>query len=264
MEGGQIIDRNLGLISTFEVALPEGTVPLTIRHRSVSVEPAKSELFRLMGAAVWPAAIGTIQVVMDDSDLRQAAARGGRLLELGSGHGLAGLAAACLDGWKRVILTDKDTRLVDLIEENCRSNESRLPASLGGQISVMHCVWSHAESEERLLCETEGGLGFDLILAAGCTYGTEALVDSLFTTVRRLLAADGTAILVHQTRDLQNLYTGVSVRRTLKEEPQGFFRGSRLQLQAADVIAAIRRNHLILLSAQVRIYICIYIIFICL
>jgi len=75
MEGGQIIDRNLGLISTFEVALPEGTVPLTIRHRSVSVEPAKSELFRLMGAAVWPAAIGTIQVVMDDSDLRQAAAR---------------------------------------------------------------------------------------------------------------------------------------------------------------------------------------------
>ena len=35
--------REKGLISTFEVALPEGTVPLTIRHRSMTVEVDERE-----------------------------------------------------------------------------------------------------------------------------------------------------------------------------------------------------------------------------
>ena len=35
--------RERGLISTFEVALPEGTVPLTIRHRSMTVEVDERE-----------------------------------------------------------------------------------------------------------------------------------------------------------------------------------------------------------------------------
>lgn len=87
------VDRDRkGLVSTFHVALPEGSVALTIRHRSVTVEvsvrvaagrwhtdpedrslnqcfdslvhaqPPTSELFRLMGAAVWPAALGTVEV----------------------------------------------------------------------------------------------------------------------------------------------------------------------------------------------------------
>ena len=114
--------REHGLISTFQVALPEGTESLTIRHRSMTVEvgsvsacvivlvlmlvgcteihkhphtpmqprasahthhtniharahththththihtqPPESQLHRLMGAAVWPAALGTIQVL---------------------------------------------------------------------------------------------------------------------------------------------------------------------------------------------------------
>jgi len=90
-----------GIVTTYAVALPEGAVSLTIRHRSVTVEvrrraraaclacprrpsspwpvecsgggarqsdvalraqPPTSELFRLMGAAVWPAALGAIKV----------------------------------------------------------------------------------------------------------------------------------------------------------------------------------------------------------
>jgi predicted nicotinamide N-methyase len=196
-----------------------------------------------------------MQVVQEDKNkvLRNAAARGGRLLELGSGHGLGGLAAACVSGWKRVVLTDKDTRLVQLIAENCQRNEKWLPRA-GLQslpkshtnsptnsppvVVARHGVWAHSASHDSLWAESEGQ-GYDVVIAAGCTY-SKCIVDALFTTVRAMLSAGGTALIVHQSRDLKHLFSGVSVRKTLKEKPQGFFRGSKRSehLQPIDVARA--------------------------
>ena len=251
-DGG--LARTRGLLSTFAVAVPGGEggpIMLSLRHRSVTVEPSASELFRLMGAAVWPAAMATIKLVTEGPEggggevfkaLQAAVACGGRLLELGSGHGLGGLAVACLPGWRRAVLTDKDRRLVQLIEENCARNRALLPPAL--VISGEHCVWAHAASEERLWALSDGE-GYDAILTAGCTYSA-SIVDALFTTIRRMLAAGGLAVVVHQSRECQHLFSGVSVRQTLREKPQGYFRGSKRteHMQPCDIIAAASRHHL--------------------
>jgi hypothetical protein len=55
-----------------------------------------------------------------------------------------------------------------------------------------------------------------------------------------MLSEGGTALIVHQSRDLKHLFSGVSVRKTLKEKPTGFFRGSKRSehLQPIDIARA--------------------------
>ena len=49
-QGDGVLDRNKGLLSTFQVVQPEFTVNLTIRHRSVTVEVSE-QMHPLFGVA---------------------------------------------------------------------------------------------------------------------------------------------------------------------------------------------------------------------
>jgi len=187
-----------GLISTF---LVPGSPPteIVLRHRNREVEPPDSSLLRVMGAAVWPAAVVSLPLIANDPCLRARAARGGSILELGAGHGLSGLACALLPGWQRVVITDKSSPLVELISDNIARNLAKLPPPLRvlGAVRAAHLVWGHSASLTAARAAAASDTGYDLILAAGCTY-SPPLLAPFFDSIAALLAPDGQRRAVHR------------------------------------------------------------------
>jgi hypothetical protein len=97
-----------------------------------------------------------------------------------------------VSGWKRVVLTDKDTRLVELIAENCQRNEKWLPraglqslpnshtnspANSPPVVVARHGVWAHSASHDSLWAESEGQ-GYD---------GMPLIVGLIWLCLRSLL-----------------------------------------------------------------------------
>eukprot|EP00929_Paragymnodinium_shiwhaense_P067406 TRINITY_DN33936_c1_g1_i2.p1 TRINITY_DN33936_c1_g1~~TRINITY_DN33936_c1_g1_i2.p1 ORF type:complete len:432 (-),score=141.42 TRINITY_DN33936_c1_g1_i2:442-1737(-) len=104
-----------------------------------------------------------------------------KVLELGSGTGVAGLAAAALGA--QVMCTDV-AAVLPLLEKNCSLNEAAILAA-GGSVSAETCAW-----------EAEGGLPAaakqaELLLASDVLYNRESEAQSAAFTgvVRRVLAA---------------------------------------------------------------------------
>lgn len=84
-----------------------------------------------------------------------------RVLELGSGTGLVGLAAAAL--WRTdVVLTDLPV-IVPNLEDNARANQDVVEAR-GGHVSVEELDWADVAPRER---------AFDVVLAVDPLYSTE-------------------------------------------------------------------------------------------
>eukprot|EP00960_Hanusia_phi_P072871 767893-Hanusia_phi.AAC.4 len=59
-----------GILS--EVECGEGR-RLHVRHRSMTVEPADSRLFRCMGAALWPSSLACVREISNNESMRKAA-----------------------------------------------------------------------------------------------------------------------------------------------------------------------------------------------
>ncbi|EFJ36051.1 hypothetical protein SELMODRAFT_78185, partial [Selaginella moellendorffii] len=101
--------------------------------------------------------------------------RNKRIIELGAGYGLAGLAlAACTDP-AEVLITDGNPKVVNYIQKNCRLN-----AELFGKTKVSSEVLYWCKEPVPLDSE------FDFIIAADCTYFKDFHLD-LVHTIKSIL-----------------------------------------------------------------------------
>ena len=114
---------------------------------------------------------------------------GKSILELGSGTGLAGIAAAAAFQNARVVLTDLDIALPAL-----RHNVSLNGKTITDRVSVKECDWENP-SEDVL----KGP--YDCIIAADCVW-LEHLVKPFVSTMRKAFDYNPTAtgILAYQSR----------------------------------------------------------------
>ena len=116
---------------------------------------------------------------------------GKRVLELGSGLGLPGMACAAWTNASYVSLTDGDPELVDALRSNIALNAEAGAFNSKCQVRGAFIDWmeKHAADEEK----------FDVILCADCVYDVDLHVP-LLLTLRRFLRPDGKVILMASPR----------------------------------------------------------------
>ncbi|KAJ6847506.1 uncharacterized protein M6B38_277095 [Iris pallida] len=142
---------------------------------------------------LWPAAASLLALLDLDPSRLLLPPSPLRLLELGSGTGLAGIAAAAL--------LRADVTLTDLphVLPNLRSNaESNAPlvAARGGSLRVRQLRWGSPEDEAAL----GGAAAFDAVVAADVVYH-EHLFEPLLRTVGAFVReGEGTAFLMAHLR----------------------------------------------------------------
>ena len=123
--------------------------------------------------------------------------RGRRVIELGSGCGAAGLAAAALGA--TVLLTDLPD-VQSLLRANAQLNEASI-AQAGGAVRASACVWEEPEALP------EGADECEIVLAADVLYQRDGKqLAALCAVLRRLLAPSsarpmgGLLLLAHKAR----------------------------------------------------------------
>ena len=153
-----------------------------IAHRTVPVGPAALELEQTpptlggtdpLGTActVWRGGERLVELLQSRREL----VAGKRIVELGSGTGVAGLASAAL-GAARVVLTDLAENL-PLLQRNAARN--------GLDVSVAAFDW---------LTPTTLGERFDVVLAADCVFWPE-LFEPLLNAIEAVARPDGTVLV---------------------------------------------------------------------
>ena len=115
-------------------------------------------------------------------------------VEVGSGTGVAGLAAAAV-GCPRVVLTDGPETLPTLHAAIAR-NRACLPAS--SDIRATELRWGDTASARAL---TEEGGGFDLVLAADCLYSGVLADHAALRATLTALAQPRDATILHVFED---------------------------------------------------------------
>eukprot|EP00941_MAST-03F_sp_MAST-3F-sp1_P003058 g3058.t1 len=111
--------------------------------------------------------------------------KGKRVLELGSGVGLLGIAAACLGA--DVVLTDLPDPSVGrlaLLEENIKLNECAI-ASSGGSATVEGLDWCNRKDWAAVSARN-----FDVILCADLVYGNQIVWNDLIALLCELDRSD--------------------------------------------------------------------------
>lgn len=105
--------------------------------------------------------------------------RSKRVIELGSGYGLAGLVIAAITGALEVVISDGNPQVVDYIQRNIDANS----AAFGGtKVKPMILHWSR---EEKSIPDN-----FDVIVASDCTFFKE-FHKGLIQIVKSLLNKAG-------------------------------------------------------------------------
>ncbi len=123
---------------------------------------------------------------------------GKRVLELGSGLGLPGMACAAWTGCESVLLSDGDPELVEVLQANVALNQqagafggAAPDAASGRHVQATFLDWVQGGNVE------EGS--FDVILCADCVYDVELHIP-LLMTLRRYLRPDGKVMLIASPR----------------------------------------------------------------
>ncbi|XP_072988554.1 uncharacterized protein [Typha latifolia] len=144
---------------------------------------------------LWPAA-NTLVSLLDHNpskllfpDPSTPAAAKLRILELGSGTGLVGIAAAAVLG-ARVTLTDLPHVLPNL-RFNAQSNASAI-ASNGGEIEVRQLRWGEEE-------DMDGLNAFDVVMASDVVY-YDHLFEPLLRTVEVFVKGEVGFVMAHLRR----------------------------------------------------------------
>ena len=121
---------------------------------------------------------------------RGAVRRGARVLELGAGTGIAGLAAALLGG--DATLSDQ-RNVTPLLERNIRANAVRMPAR-GGAASALVLDWNVVRDRERVLVCAP----WDLVLCSDLVFGNayEQLLELLVALQRGKTAGEGRPLIL--------------------------------------------------------------------
>ncbi|PHU19356.1 hypothetical protein BC332_10507 [Capsicum chinense] len=103
-----------------------------------------------------------------------------RIIELGSGYGLAGLIVAMTTGAREVFISDGNPQVVDYIQRNVNANSS----SFGGtEVKPLMLHWGQEK-------DTDISNTFDVIIASDCTFFKE-FHEALVQTIKSLLKEEG-------------------------------------------------------------------------
>lgn len=166
---------------------------------------------------------------------------GKRVLELGSGLGLSGMACAAWTGCSSVLLTDGDPVLVEVLGANAALNkeagafadaeearEAPAPDDWAGAAGRGGCHVQTAFLDWLAGGSVEEGC-FDVILCADCVYNVELHIP-LLKTLRRFLRPDGKVILIASPR-AGSLYVFLSAAR-------GFFGSVTCTVDYDDVVSS--------------------------
>ena len=147
----------------------------------LSLDGLLSQYSHLYGAGdvVWPASMALARMLAHVPTLTA----GKRVLELGCGLGLAGLAAASHAGAKSVVLTDRDDSVLQLAREAIAANE--LSEGADAIASTATLDWGADAAE---LAASIGVEPFDVIIGADILYDAGAC-ELLAGLLARLLPA---------------------------------------------------------------------------
>lgn len=145
--------------------------------RTVSLTSSESlqirqfrELRFCSGCRLWDSGVALARWLCNDKEVLHDK----EVLELGSGVGLVGLAAARRA--RRVVLTDGELRLLPNLRRN--ATEAVPPAS--ARLEVASLNWSHEPAELRAAHGTfDVILGADLVYSSGCVSGLSRAVAAL-------------------------------------------------------------------------------------
>ena len=148
------------------------------------------------GATVWDSAIvlaGHLVLAGQSGGQGKHTCRGKRVLELGAGCGLVGLAASTLSA-SEVVLTDLPREL-KLLRRNVEHNKLRKPGR--------ECLVSVAELDWEDVCRCGDSADvkgtFDLILGADIMYD-RSIATALAATIRMFSSHDTVVLIAHEHR----------------------------------------------------------------
>jgi len=196
-----VLDRNFRPASGLQEELEDldGCRLLTLSGMSIweceEPPPNPSEYHGdLTGNRIWDAGRVLARLLECGNEMLCVPVAGLRVLELGSGTGIGGLAAAAV-GASKVVLTDKSEEALPLLKANAREN------GFDAVVHVRRLEWgSEMEMEE------VAALGpFDLIVGSDLLYTPEA-VPALLQTLERLCTAQTEVLLVYPRRYTEQIF----------------------------------------------------------
>ncbi|MFS8010394.1 putative calmodulin-lysine N-methyltransferase [Helianthus anomalus] len=106
--------------------------------------------------------------------------RSKKVIELGSGYGLAGLLIAAVTEASEVVISDGNPQVVDYIQRNINANSSVFGST---NVKSMMLHWNHEEL-------SDFSNSFDIIVASDCTFFKE-FHKGLVQTIKCLLKKEG-------------------------------------------------------------------------
>lgn len=153
------------------------------------------------GAVVWEAAVCFAKYMEfgSDKNLTHSKLRGKRVLELGCGPGLGGLATMMRGS--KVLFTDLDAVLDVVGKPSIMSVYGSLTSRGSGEFSdlpppqVAPLDWTHPDGLESITEDT-----FDYVLACDCVF-SEALIPDLIRTIKNAVTPRSLVYVVHEIRD---------------------------------------------------------------
>jgi len=154
-------------------------IPFLNTHITIKQSPKGDRV----GATVWDAAIVTCKYLELHYNYEKLA--GKRVIELGSGVGLVGLAAALL-GAKQVVLTDQKD-MIEILRSNTLLNVR------SSNVKVRELCWG---ADVRKFLPP-----YDMIIASDVIY-EEHCIESLVKTISALSDANSTIIIGHERRGM--------------------------------------------------------------
>jgi len=131
-------------------------------------------------------------------------------LELGCGTGFCGLLAS-ICGLERVLLTDGNPSVIDIVRRNIDRNKARCP-----QVEASILEWNNIEHCERIQESFFNGAmrnKFDIVFGSNILY-TERSVEPFFKTAAKFLDSKGCLIL---SRSLRNKKMEVHILKAVKQ-----------------------------------------------
>jgi len=183
--------RSTASTEFFEMPLPQGTMKLRQLMKSADLDEYDGKLGT--GSTVWDSAWVMVRWLERCEAAGELQIPGLRILELGSGTGVVGLAAMAL-GAQSVVLTDFEP-LLFLLRENAERNASSLGYDLE-QVAVSDLAWGSSIPE---------GGPWDVVIACDVVvpiFDSEALADQFATLL------DGHAPVCYMTYEERNAECG--------------------------------------------------------
>jgi predicted nicotinamide N-methyase len=183
-EGGGFFNADL---FTSNVGFEEQTLAFgdALRVRLRFIHASNQHVDRFVSRVVWPSASELCAYLAARPEL----VLGKRVLELGSGTGLCGLAVALL-GARQVVLTDYNDPAMELLADNVALN------GMQERCTCRKLTWGDREGARALAVEA-GGL-FDLVVGTDVVY-EPACIRPLLSSAAHLLRPDGLFYLANCT-----------------------------------------------------------------